>query len=197
VFPQGNGRVRLYTCEANEQARRWAGPAGARRFIEAFAQLRTIPGEKRLDKLTPAGPCATFSGEQTWCDTPYVEGAVLVGDAGGYDDPVDGQGLSLAMSDVRQLSEVLVASDDWTPAALRPHGERRAERLRRTRRVSRTFARLMTSLSEARRARRARYYEASRQGREDVKAALGAISIGPDGLPAEAFTDELHEALLV
>ncbi|MBV9892632.1 MAG: hypothetical protein JO020_00510 [Chloroflexi bacterium] len=65
------------------------------------------------------------------------------------------------------------------------------------RRVSRTFARLMTSFFEAGRARRARYYEASRQGREDVKAALGAISIGPDRLPAEAFTDELHEALLV
>ena len=68
----------------------------------------------RLGDVTPAGPCATFSGEQTWCDQPYADGVVLLGDAGGYDDPVDGQGLSLALRDVRQLSELLLATDDWT-----------------------------------------------------------------------------------
>jgi 2-polyprenyl-6-methoxyphenol hydroxylase-like FAD-dependent oxidoreductase len=116
----------------------------------------------------------------------------LIGDAGGY----DGQGLSLAMSDVRQLSELLLASDDWTAPSLRPYGERRAERLRRMRRVSTTFAALMTTFTEPGRARRARYYEASREGRHDVQTALAAIFIGPDRPPIEAFTDELHEALL-
>lgn len=43
VFPQGSGRVRLYTCHANEQATRWAGRAGAQRFVEALAGLRSIP----------------------------------------------------------------------------------------------------------------------------------------------------------
>ena len=46
LFPQGGGRLRLYTCHANEQA-------------------------------------APFSGEQTWCDEPYADGVVLLGDAGG------------------------------------------------------------------------------------------------------------------
>ncbi len=196
VFPQGNGRLRVYTCHANEQATRWAGPAGAQRMIEAFAGLRAIPQEMGLGDVAPAGPCATFGCEHTWCEEPYADGIVLIGDAGGYDDPVDGQGLSLALSDVRQLSELLLSSKDWTAPALRPYGERRTERLRRMRRVSKTFAALMTTFTDAGRARRARYYEATRDGREDVRAALGAIWIGPDRLPANAFSDDLHEALL-
>jgi menaquinone-9 beta-reductase len=196
VFPQGAGRLRLYTCHANEQATRWAGRAGAQRFIEAFAGLRSIPESLGLGDVKPAGPCGTFSGEQTWCDEPYADGVVLLGDAGGYDDPVDGQGLSLAMRDVRQLSELLLASGDWTAAALRQYGEQRAERLRRMRRVSKTFAALMTTFTDAGRARRDRFYAASGAGREDVRMALGAIFRGPDRLPSEAFTDQLHESLL-
>ena len=186
VFPQGNGRLRLYTCHANEQATRWAGSSGAKRFVEAFAGPRAIPNTMGLGEVTPAGPCATFSCEQTWCDTPSTDGVVLIGDAGGYDDPVDGQGLSLAIRDVRQLSELLLTSDDWTAPNLRPYGERRAERLRRMRRVSKTFAALMTTFTAAGRARRARYYEASRAGRDDIKAALAPMFIGPDRPPAEA-----------
>ena len=86
------------------------------------AGLRSIPETLGLNDVRPAGSCGTFSGEQTWCDKPYVDGVVLIGDAGGYDDPVDGQGLSLAMCDVRRLSEPLLASGDWTMATLRQYG---------------------------------------------------------------------------
>jgi 2-polyprenyl-6-methoxyphenol hydroxylase-like FAD-dependent oxidoreductase len=196
VFPQGSGRVRLYTCHANEQATRWAGRAGAQRFVQAFAGLRSIPESRGLGDVTPAGPCGTFSGEQTWCDEPYADGVVLLGDAGGYDDPVDGQGLSLALRDVRQLSELLLASADWTVPALRHYGEQRAERLRRMRRVSRTFAALMTTFTDAGRARRSRYYAASGTAQDRVRLALGAIFLGPDRMPSEAFTDQLHQSLL-
>jgi menaquinone-9 beta-reductase len=196
VFPQGGGRLRLYTCHANEQAARWAGRAGPQRFLQAFAGLRSIPAARGLGGATAAGPCATFSGEQTWCEEPYAAGVVLLGDAGGYDDPVDGQGLSLALRDVRQLSELLLATGDWTAAALRPYGQQRAERLRRMRRVSLTFAALMTTFTADGRARRSRYYVASRARREDIKLALGAIHLGPDRLPIEAFSDQLHESLL-
>jgi 2-polyprenyl-6-methoxyphenol hydroxylase-like FAD-dependent oxidoreductase len=196
VFPQGDGCLRLYTCHANEQAGRWAGRAGAQRFVEAFAGLRSIPESRGLGDVTPAGPCGTFSGEQAWCDEPYAAGVVLLGDAGGYDDPVTGQGLSLALRDVGQLSGQLLASADWTVAALRQYGEQRAERLRRMRRVSTTFAALMTTFTEAGRARRERFYAASDAGQEEVRMALGAISRGPDRLPSEAFTDQLHESLL-
>jgi len=196
VFPQGNGRLRLYTCHANEQAGRWAGRAGAQRFVEAFAALRSIPESRGLGDITPAGPCGTFSGEQAWCDEPFADGVVLLGDAGGYDDPVTGQGLSLALRDVGQLSGLLLASADWTVTALRQYGEQRAERLRRMRRVSTTFAALMTTFTGAGRARRERFYAASDAGQEEVRMALGATSRGPDRLPSEAFADQLHESLL-
>jgi len=196
VFPQGDGHLRLYTCQANEQAGRWAGRAGAQRFVEAFAGLRSIPESRGLGDVTPAGPCGTFSGEQTCCDEPYAEGVVLLGDAGGYDDPVTGQGLSLALRDVRQLSGLLLASRDWTMAALRQYGEQRAERLRRMRRVYKTFAALMTTFTDAGRARRDRFYAASDAGQEEVRMAMGALSRGPDRMPSEAFTDQLHESLL-
>ncbi len=196
VFPQGGGRLRLYTCHANDQAARWAGRAGPQRFLQAFAGLRSIPAALGLGDATVAGPCATFSGEQAWCEEPYAEGVVLLGDAGGYDDPVDGQGLSLAMRDVRQLSELLLATDDWTLAALRPYGPQRAERLRRMRRVSLTFAALMTTFTADSRLRRGRFYAASGAGGDDFRLALGAIHLGPDRLPIEAFSDRLHESLL-
>ena len=196
MFPQGDGRLRLYTCQANEQAGRWAGRAGAQRFVEAFAGLRSIPESRGLGDVAPAGPCGTFSGEQTWCDEPYAEGVVLLGDAGGYDDPVTGQGLSLALRDVLQLSGLLLASRDWAVAALRQYGEQRAERLRRMRRVSKTFAALMTTFTDADRARRDRFYAASGAGQEEVRMALGALSRGPDRMPGEAFTDRLHESVL-
>jgi 2-polyprenyl-6-methoxyphenol hydroxylase-like FAD-dependent oxidoreductase len=196
VFPQGGGRVRLYTCHANEQAARWAGRAGPQRFLQAFARLRSIPAALGLGDVAPAGPCATFSGEQTWCEQPFADGVVLLGDAGGYDDPVDGQGLSLALRDVRHLSELLLAAGDWTVAALRPYGQQRAERLRRMHRVSRTYAALMTTFTPDGRARRDRFYAASGAGGDDVRLALGAIHLGPDRLPGEAFTDQLHESVL-
>jgi 2-polyprenyl-6-methoxyphenol hydroxylase-like FAD-dependent oxidoreductase len=196
VFPQGSGRVRLYTCHANDQAARWAGRAGPQRFLRAFARLRSIPETLGLGEVAQAGPCATFSSEQTWCEEPYADGVVLLGDAGGYDDPVDGQGLSLALRDVRQLSELLLATGDWTVAALRPYGQQRAERLRRMRRVSRTFAALMTTFTPDGRARRNRLFGASGTGGDDVRLALGAIHLGPDRLPGEAFTDQLHESVL-
>ena len=196
VFPQGSGRVRLYTCHANDQAARWAGRAGPQRFLEAFARLQAIPAALGLGDGTAAGPCATFGGEQTWCEEPYADGVVLLGDAGGYDDPVDGQGLSLAMRDVRQLSELLLATADWTVAALRPYGQNRAERLRRMRRVSRTFAALMTTFTADGRARRNRFRAASGAVGDDIRLALGAIHLGPDRLPIEAFSDQLHESLL-
>jgi len=196
VFPQGDGRLRLYICHAKEQATRWAGRAGARRFIEAFGRLRAIPESLGLGLVTPAGPCGTFGGDQTWCDQPFADGVVLAGDAGGYDNPVDGQGLSLALRDARALSDLLLSSSDWTTTGLRPYAEQRGERLRRMRRVSTTYAAFMTTFTDVGRTRRARLYGASRDGAGDLRLALSAIFVGPDRLPAAAFTDQLHDAVL-
>ena len=58
---------------------------------------------------------------------------VLVGDAAGYSDPLIGEGLSVAMRDVRWVSEVLRGGDDWSPGVFAEYVEERAERMRRLR----------------------------------------------------------------
>lgn len=196
VFPQGPGTVRLYTCHSNEHANRWAGPDGQRRFLDAFAHLKSIPMAAALGSGMPAGPCATLSGESTSSEEPFADGVVLAGDAGGYDDPITGQGLSLALRDVRALAEMLSATRDWSSQTMRHYGNERAERLRRMRRVSTTYAALMTTFTEEGRKRRGRFYGRLRNGDKDVQMALAAMFVGPDRLPPDAFSDHLHESLL-
>jgi hypothetical protein len=58
------------------------------------------------------------------------------------------------------------------------------------------YADLMTTFSAAGRARHSRLFAASRARREDVRMAFGAIWVGPDRLPIEAFSGQLHESLL-
>ena len=62
--------------------------------------------------------------------------------------------------------------------------------------VALTFAALMTTFTPDSRARRGRFYAASGAGGDDFRLALGAIHLGPDRLPIEAFSDRLHESLL-
>ena len=57
---------------------------------------------------TPAGPCATYPGDDTWTDAPFADGVVLIGDAAGYNDPIIGQGLSIAMRDARIVRDLIL-----------------------------------------------------------------------------------------
>ena len=61
---------------------------------------------------------------------------MLIGDAAGYNDPIIGQGLSITYRDVRIVRDILLAGDDWSPAAFAPYAEERAERMRRLRFVA-------------------------------------------------------------
>ena len=60
---------------------------------------------------------------------------VLLGDAAGYENPLQGQGLSFAMRDVRELSELLLGSQGWTVGLLDDFGARRG-RLRRVAKIA-------------------------------------------------------------
>ena len=59
AFPQGEGKVRVYGGFALDQARRFQGPDGARRFLDAFA-VACSPGNARLVAGRPAGPVGAF-----------------------------------------------------------------------------------------------------------------------------------------
>jgi 2-polyprenyl-6-methoxyphenol hydroxylase-like FAD-dependent oxidoreductase len=131
-FPQRGGRSRLYFCMPTEQRQRFAGAEGPQRFLSTAAQLPSLPDAERWASATPAGPCATFACADTWVDRPFADGVVLIGDAGGYNNPLIGQGLSLAVRDAGVLADRL-RLDGHSQAALESYAEERTERLRRAR----------------------------------------------------------------
>src|ERR1700736_1871263 len=96
-------------------------------------KLRCVTGSEELAGATPIGPCATLTGEDTIVERPYADGVVLVGDVAGYNDPIMGQGLSLALRGARMISEVMGAGPDWSPGAFRAYGEERTVRMGRMR----------------------------------------------------------------
>lgn len=132
-FPQRNGRARLYYCIPTSQRNRFSGRDAGREFLRATRDISCLPEPERWANATPAGPCATFTCEDTWVETPHRGHVVLIGDAAGYNNPLIGQGLALAFRDARVLSEQLLAYGGAAPEALDTYARERAERLRRAR----------------------------------------------------------------
>jgi 2-polyprenyl-6-methoxyphenol hydroxylase-like FAD-dependent oxidoreductase len=197
VFPQGGERVRLYCCTALDQRDRFAGPGGQTRFMDTFRELSALPHARAIANGTPIGPCATLTGEDTWTDAPFVEGVALIGDAAGYNDPIIGQGLSLALRDVRMLSQLLLANEDWSPARLRPYADERHERMRRVRFTAALLAALASQFGTEASERRRRFRMRIQEGSDpDLQFALAAAPLGPDKVPAFAFEDSMREKVL-
>jgi 2-polyprenyl-6-methoxyphenol hydroxylase-like FAD-dependent oxidoreductase len=114
-FPQGAGQARLYFCFPIGERSRFAGGDGAHRFLLA-SRLDCLHGLARWEGARPAGPCATFPAEDSRAPLPVAEGVVLIGDAAGYENPLEGQGLSMALQDVQDVSEALLAGSSLTSA---------------------------------------------------------------------------------
>lgn len=191
AFPQGDGKVRLYGGYPLEQNRRFSGPEGPRRFLDAF-RVRCSPINETLVAGEPAGPVLSFFNNDTWTDQPFAEGVVLIGDAAGWNDPIVGLGQSITYRDARTVRDVLVGGTDWSPAAFADYATERTERMRRLR-----FCASLTSIIDAEfgaeaRARRRRHFERST---EDPTLGMHgfAVMAGPETLPPEIFTPE-HRA---
>ena len=126
-FPQEAGRARLYFCFPTDQRSRFAGRDGARRFL-AETRLDCLEGAADWSTAQPAGPCATFPGEDSRAPNPLAAGVVLIGDAAGYENPLQGQGLSMALQDVHDVSAALLGPG--RRAALEGYAAARATRQR-------------------------------------------------------------------
>jgi 2-polyprenyl-6-methoxyphenol hydroxylase-like FAD-dependent oxidoreductase len=191
IFPQGDGRIRLYIGFPKDQTNRLTGDDGQRAFLDAF-RMASLPHHDALVNATPAGPAAAFPNEDAWTDEPYAEGCVLIGDAAGWNDPIIGQGLSITYRDVRIVRDILLASDDWSTAAFAPYAEERCERMRRLRFSAMWAATLENEFGDAAKERR-------RVARERVAAnpmyllPQLAVLTGPESVPAPAFEDSLRE----
>jgi len=193
IVPQGAGRARLYLLWSCGERRRFAGPGGPRAFLDSFA-LACVPESECIVRARPAGPCATYPVNDTWTERPITDGLALIGDAAGYSDPHIGQGLSVALRDVRVLSELLLAGEDWSPTALRPYGEERAERMRRLRFCNALVTTLRGEFGKEARERRRRA-----RGLMQAEPELGLWRrgdlAGPESVPVSAFDERVYQRL--
>ena len=115
VVPQGRGRARVYVCYHDGTQPRFQGNSDLARFAESC--MNTGANASHFKDSRQIGPLATFSCAQTWVDHPYRDGVALIGDTATSSDPVQGQGLSLTLRDVRVLRDCLLGTDDWDAAA--------------------------------------------------------------------------------
>ncbi|BCW89316.1 Kynurenine 3-monooxygenase [Alphaproteobacteria bacterium SO-S41] len=191
AFPQGDGRVRIYGSFALEQRGRFAGPTAQYDFLRAF-ELGCSPANRHIAEGQPAGPVLSYFNNDSWTDTPYRPGVVLIGDAAGWNDPIIGLGLSITYRDVRIVSEILKETDDWSALDFAPYAEERAERMRRLRFAASLTSSIDAEFGEKAKARRKSFFE-----RAAADPTLGihgfAIMAGPENLPPEYFTPE-HRA---
>ncbi len=190
LFHQGGGRARVYICTGLSGQHRFAGPDGTARFLAA-CDVSSYPWSAQVVTATPAGPCATYPGDDTWCAEPYVDGAVLIGDAAGHNDPIVGQGLSIAMRDARTVRD-LVLDGARAADAFAPYGTERMARMARLRLAADVTAATNAEDADNRDARR-RYVNDRMGGMEaPIFPLLVGLFAGP-----ETVGDELLDPALI
>lgn len=187
LFHQDGGRARSYLATGVSGRRRFAGPEGPRRFLDA-CHLSCLPWSDRLVAANPAGPCATYPGDDTWTDAPYADGVVLIGDAAGHNDPIIGQGLSIAMRDARTVRD-LVLDGARHAVDFTPYGAERAERMRRLRLVADVAASVHAEDAENHRARLALFGEKMATMDPELFPLMVGAFAGPETIPDEAVDD--------
>jgi menaquinone-9 beta-reductase len=193
ALPQGEGRLRLYGAYALDRRRRFHGPGGARAFLAAF-DLCSAPANRPLLAARPAGPLRAYAGDNGRTTRPFAKGAVLIGDAAGWNDPIIGTGLASAYRDVRLVSDALKEASGVGSVAFDAYAEERAERMRRLRVAAALQARLTAEFSGAARERRRLYFEALARD-PGVGAHMAAVLAGPEAVPVETFEAAHRERL--
>ena len=183
-FHQGGGRLRVYLCPGLAERHRFSGPDGVEHFLRASA-FGCLPFGEQLARCRPAGPLATYAGDDSWTSEPFVDGVVLIGDAAGYNNPIIGQGLSISMRDARMVRDV-VRGGDLATGAFAGYATERLERMRRLRHAATLMAAVFGEDGDDRAARRARFFELQ-QSEPLMLGLLVAIFGGPESGPPEAF----------
>jgi len=194
VFPRAGGVARLYQMYALDQKARFTGPDRQRAFLESF-RLECLPLGDAIAEAAPAGPCAGYPMHDTWTDTVAVPGVVLIGDAAGYNDPIIGEGLSIALRDARSVSDVVSNEREWSPDEFSAYAVERRERMRRLRLCAFLDTELRCTFTPKGRERRASVFR--RVASDPLVAATFVTAIaGPETAPAEAFEPENINRLL-
>ena len=192
AFPRPGGFVRLYiACLPTADT---TGPDKERRLRDAF-RVACLPMGETLANAESAGPCAFYQGVDAWTAWPIAEGVVLIGDAAGWNDPIIGEGLSIAMRDARTVADVLLAGPDWSPAAFAGYAAERNERMRRLRLGAHVNTQVSCDFRPAGLARRAAFNEDAAVN-PLTGGIIGALFAGPEVVPAAVFEPENIERVL-
>lgn len=192
VFPQADGRARLYGAWDAGNPHRFTGPGREQRFLESF-RLSCLPVPGALADATPVGPLAGCPMTDTWTDDVAVDGIVLIGDAAGWSDPVIGQGMSVSFRDVRMITDVMTIGSDWSPGAFEPYRAERTERMRRLRFAS-AGSYLFNGFGPEAMAKRCRLREMFAVNRFASPAATALV--GAWLLPEETYGDDAWQTLV-
>lgn len=189
AFPREGDLTRLYLMVDIARQPEFTGPGRAERFLAAF-RTTCFPGSEAYANAEIAGPCGGAPMTDSWTvGAPAVPGAVLIGDSAGWNDPLIGQGLSIAFRDARMVSELLLAGSDWTPQAFAGWVEERRDRMHRLLVAAHITSRLRCDFSEAGRNRRRKILD-MRFTEPTVLAQIACTLLGPEIFPPEAFTEE-------
>ena len=193
VFHQGVGRARVYLCPGLSGQHRFSGPNGTQKFLGACA-LSCYPWSDNVASATPVGPCATYPGDDTWTATPYTEGVVLIGDAAGHNDPIVGQGLSIALRDARMVRDI-VLDGGRRSEAFASYGAERVGRMARLRFLADVFSVSQAEDADNRRARRAFMAERMASFDPEIMGLMMGLFAGPENVPDELVDEGLLERI--
>ena len=119
---------------------------------------------------------------------------ILIGDAAGWNDPIIGQGLSIAMRDARIVRD-LVLGGGRSPADFVPYGEERIDRMRRLRLLADVVSVTFAEDADNRQARRAWMGERQAAMDPEVFPLVAGIFAGPETVPAELVDDGILDRI--
>jgi 2-polyprenyl-6-methoxyphenol hydroxylase-like FAD-dependent oxidoreductase len=195
MFHQGGGRARVYLVPGISGRHRFSGRHGTAQFLEACAQAQSsYPWGEHVAAGTPSGPCATYPGDDTWTSAPYADGVVLIGDAAGHNDPIIGQGLSIALRDARIVRD-LVLDGARDAAGFAPYGEERLALMERVRFIADVLAVSKAEDADNTSARRAFVAEKMAATDPEIFGLLVGAFVGPENVPDELLDPTLLDRI--
>ena len=190
-FPRPNGFLRVYVAYTVAAKHKFTGAGKVDEFMAVLSGVTSLPYRDALTSSRAAGPLGAYPMTDSWMDEPFVPGVVLAGDAAGWSDPTIGQGLSVAMRDVRVLRDILSDDSAWD---FRPYAHERSERMRRLRIALEVTVAIRCDFTDRGRARRAAFNEALASDARLLQVLLLNVT-GPDATPAEAVTDDVVQTV--
>jgi 2-polyprenyl-6-methoxyphenol hydroxylase-like FAD-dependent oxidoreductase len=191
VFHQGGGRARVYLCTGVSGQHRFSGRTGTEQFLAA-CNVSCYPWSEQVMAATPAGPCATYPGDDTWTDAPFADRVVLIGDAAGHNDPIIGQGLSIALRDARIVRD-LVLDGARQGSEFAPYGEERMARMKRLRFIADLLAVAQAEDADNRTARRTMMAEAMMAMDPEIFPLMLSPFAGPETIPEDLLDPGILE----